>query len=150
MYQVSIKENSMVTKVQQIVNSLVGDIESGSLENEYKLPSINIFSKINRVARDTVEKAYKQLRKQGYIASVPGKGYFVVGKCNKQPKLLLITDKPSSFNSINYVNLLDKLVGYNKGEWAIDFCYPESFKELTEESLRKYDYYIIRPGLFLR
>jgi len=29
---------------------------------------------------NTIEKAYKILRKEGYIISVPGNGYYVYGK----------------------------------------------------------------------
>lgn len=78
MYQIKVVENNRFSKVQQIVNALVKDIETGALEKEERLPSINQFSKKNCVARDTVEKAYKQLRKRGYIASFPSRGYFVL------------------------------------------------------------------------
>lgn len=149
MRQVIIKENCRFTKVQQIFNSLAADIESGRLKDECRLLSITNFSKKNNVARDTVEKAYRQLRKQGYITSIPGKGYFVVGKCRRQLKMLLIADKLSSFNVINYENLSDRLVTNNQGKSPIDICYLESFKDLTEERLKSYDYFILRPDFFM-
>lgn len=74
-----INAESPVTKVDQIVNSLIGQIEQGALANSERLLSINMFSKKHAVARDTVEKAYKRLKARGYIQSVAGKGYYISG-----------------------------------------------------------------------
>src|SRR5215218_9563378 len=129
MYRVKVAENSRVSKVYQIVNALVGDIEAGRLEKEHKLSSINQFSKENSVARDTVEKAYKLLRKRGYIASFPGRGYFVLGSYRKQRKVLLIFNKLSSFKKIIYESLVKALAGKAKVYLQIHNYNPKRLKE---------------------
>lgn len=148
MYQIGIKENSPISKVQQIVNSLAGDIEEGRLKKEYKLPSINQFSESNGVARDTVEKAYKQLRKLGYIKSSPGRGYFVSEKKKRQLKVLLISDKPASFSTTRKDNLLHELGGKDRVDLKVRTCTSRSLIEVVEKMVGDYDYYIISPELF--
>ena len=85
MYQLKIKKNHLISQVQQIVNAVVTDIEKKVFIPKTKLPAINQLSKENKISRDTVEKAYRQLKNEGYIVSVPGRGYFVLAP----PKNLL-------------------------------------------------------------
>lgn len=148
MYQVKVSNNARLSKVQQIVNALVKDIETGRLKADQKLPSINQFSDENRVARDTVEKAYQQLKKRGYIASFPARGYFVLANWKKQKKVLLIFNKLSSFKKIIYENLLKSLGTKAKVDLQIHHYDPRLLKEILEEHLGNYDYYAIMPHFF--
>ena len=75
--------NDKMPIYKQIAQSIGKQIEKGVLKKDFLLPSINIFSDEHAVARDTVERAYKELKKQGYITSVSGKGFYVVGKRNQ-------------------------------------------------------------------
>ncbi len=148
MYHVKVKENHRISKVQQIVNAVVKDIEAGVLPGEKQLPSINQFSDKNNVARDTVEKAYRELRKRGYITSFPGRGYYVLGKNKKQLKVLLIFNKLSSFKKIIYENLLEELDVKAKVDLQIHHYDPKRLKGILEENLGKYDYFVIMPHFF--
>lgn len=59
---------------KQIAQSISRQIDKGQLKKDVLLlPSINIFADQYAVARDTVERGYKELKKQGYITSVSGK-----------------------------------------------------------------------------
>lgn len=53
------------------------DIIDGTLPADYKLPSKRSFSKNLGVSIITVENAYAQLIAEGYIYSIPKKGYYV-------------------------------------------------------------------------
>ena len=53
------------------------DILNGTLTAGYKLPSKRAFSKNLGISTITVENAYAQLVAEGYIYSIPKKGYFV-------------------------------------------------------------------------
>jgi DNA-binding transcriptional regulator YhcF (GntR family) len=63
MFQIS--STNKVPKVKQIVNHIIRNIEKGMLKKDSKLPSINSFSSQYAVARDTIEKAYNELRDEG-------------------------------------------------------------------------------------
>ena len=53
------------------------------------LPSINALSKTYHVSRDTVFKAFADLRERKLIDSTPGKGYYVT---NRKEKIFLLLD----------------------------------------------------------
>jgi DNA-binding transcriptional regulator YhcF (GntR family) len=150
MYQVKVLNNSTVSKVQQIVNAVVHDIEAGVLRPQERLPSINEFSEQNSVARDTVEKAYIQLRKRGFIESFRGRGYFIMGETRKQKKVLLIFNKMSSFKKIIYESLLKSLGTKAKVDLQIHHYSPRQLKTILEENIGKYDCYVIMPHFFLK
>ncbi len=85
-----------------IAEIIAGDIEKGYLPKKAQLPSINEFSAKYLVTRDTLEKAYKQVKKEIYISSSPDTGYFVVGKKDSKLKVLLVFNKVSSYKKIVY------------------------------------------------
>lgn len=148
MYRVKVKENYPISKKQQIVNAVIKDIEKGIFPKEKQLPSINQFSEENNVARDTIGKAYQQLRKRGYITSIPGRGYYVLGKNKKKIKVLLIFNNISSFKKIIYESLLVELGGKVKVDLQIHHYGPKCLKAILEENLGKYDYFVIMPHFF--
>lgn len=60
----------------QIYNQMKSDIESGKIQFGEKLPSKRTFAANLGVSIITVENAYAQLAAEGYIRSVPKKGFF--------------------------------------------------------------------------
>ena len=75
-FAISLSDSSSRPKYEQIIHSIVSGIESNNIRSNERLPSINEMSEMYDIARDTVEKAYKELKKRGIIISVPGKGYY--------------------------------------------------------------------------
>lgn len=75
-FAISISESSERPKYEQIIHSIVSGIESNNIRSNERLPSINELSELHDIARDTVEKAYKELKRRGIIVSIPGKGYY--------------------------------------------------------------------------
>ena len=71
------KSDSKLPKYQQLINSLLQDIEMGELKPGERLPSINEASEECYLSRDTVERAYTELHKMGVITSIFRKGYFI-------------------------------------------------------------------------
>lgn len=74
---IQIKNGSKTPKYLQISDSIITSIKSGILEKGAKLPSINQICADNQLARETVVKAFHQLKQKGLIASVHGKGFYV-------------------------------------------------------------------------
>lgn len=65
------------TLYEHLYKSLKNDILLGNLKTGEKLPSKRSFAKNLGVSTITVENAYGQLMSEGYIYSIPKKGYFV-------------------------------------------------------------------------
>lgn len=62
---------------EQIYSYIKEEIRKGKFLYREKLPSTRSLAQYLQVSRSTVEVAYEQLLSEGYIESVPYKGYFV-------------------------------------------------------------------------
>lgn len=109
MYEFKFNHKDKVPIFKQIANSVIRDIERGVVDKDFQLPSINEVSDQYSIARDTIERAYKELKKQGYTTSVAAKGYYVTGKKDVRIKVLLVFNKLSSFKRIIYDNFVATL-----------------------------------------
>jgi len=144
LYLIKINEYSSTPKYKQIVNSIVSGIENQSIQVSDKLPSINEVSISFDVSRDTVEKAYRELKKQGLIKSVPGKGFYISNVNYRQKrKIFLLFNKLSAHKKIIYDAFVETL-GDNVG---IDFfVYHNNFRifqDLITNNDGSYTHYVI-------
>lgn len=96
-------------KYKQIAKAIITDIERGEFKVGDKLLSITKFSLLHTVSRDTVERAYNELRSQGYIKAVKSKGFFVVGKKRAAAKILVLSNKNKRSRKGVYAGLLESL-----------------------------------------
>lgn len=143
---IQIDEYSITPKYLQICNSILRGIEEKKIEKDDILPSINDLSVALEVARNTIERAYKELKKYNVINSVAGKGYFITDTQFTQPvKVLLLFNKLSSHKKIIYDAFAETL-GSNA---AIDFYIYNSnfnfFKKLLSRNIDHYSKLIIFP-----
>ena len=74
---IPIDSNSKVHIYEQIYQYIKNEIREGSLSTGERLPSTRALAAHLEVSRSTVELSYDQLLSEGYIESVPYKGYFV-------------------------------------------------------------------------
>ena len=65
----------------QIVDGFKTQILAGVLEAGEKLPSVRELATELSINPNTIQRAYRQLEAEGWIATVPGKGCFV---CNDE------------------------------------------------------------------
>jgi DNA-binding transcriptional regulator YhcF (GntR family) len=141
-----INHQSEVPKYRQVVDLIISDIESGIFKQGQRIPSINETSEELLLSRDTVEKAYVFLREKGILSSVRGKGYYVNQvNVQKQIKVALIFNKLSNYKRSLYYSFIETL-----GSKAITdvFIYNYDllqFKNIIENHLSKYDYFVILP-----
>ena len=63
----------------QIVDGFKAQILAGVLEAGEKLPSVRELATELSINPNTIQRAYRELELQGWVASVPGKGNFVNG-----------------------------------------------------------------------
>lgn len=70
-------EKSRKSIYEQIIDNMKDQIITGILSEDEKLPSIRELSKILTVNPNTIQKAYRELERQGYVYTVLGSGCFV-------------------------------------------------------------------------
>ena len=94
-FQNQIDHDSGIPKFQQVANLIRMNIESGVIQENSKLPSITKLSASCLISRITVERAYRQLKKQGYISHAAGKGFFVEKRDTQYQIIHLVINKLS-------------------------------------------------------
>ena len=63
----------------QITDGVREQIKAGILEKGDKLPSVRELAASLAINPNTIQRAYRELEVEGWIATVPGKGCFVCG-----------------------------------------------------------------------
>lgn len=144
--EIKINENSSKPKYKQIIDLIRNGISKGELKVGQKLPSINELSETCYLSRDTVEKAYRQLKESKIIISVRGKGYYtaktdLISKLN----VFFLINKSSSYKMMIY-NSFVNAVGINAHvNLSIYNCEESLFVNAIQKNLGAYDYYVIMP-----
>ncbi|PTN09765.1 GntR family transcriptional regulator [Mangrovibacterium marinum] len=141
-----IDSESEVPKYLQVEEMIVTDIESGIFKQGQRIPSINETSEDLLLSRDTVEKAYANLRKKGVLVSVKGKGYYVNQITHsKRLKIALIINKLSNYKR----SLYNSFVQTTGNKASVDvFIYHydiDEFETIINENQKHYDYFVILP-----
>lgn len=85
---------------QDIVASIIKDIQNGSLEKGSKLPSIRQLSQTYACSKDTAQRALLDLKYQNYIYAVPKSGYYVLEGYNETDDKALLN--LNDYNQLAY------------------------------------------------
>lgn len=143
---IKINEASRVPKYKQIVDSIIDGINCGYLLMEDQIPSINALSERFNLSRDTVDKAYRLLKKQNVIVSVKGKGFYV-SKTNLSVKVnvLFLINKLSTYKMRIYNAFVETLGRNAKVDLDIYHCEPDVFLNILNKKKNGYNYYVIMP-----
>ena len=70
----------------QIIDGFKEQISTGVLQSGDKLPSVRELAVELSINPNTIQRAYRQLEMEGWIATVPGKGCFVCGCPAEDPQ----------------------------------------------------------------
>jgi len=136
----TIKFTHSVSKFKSLADGISLSIMQGSLKEGDNLPSINEASVYYKVSRDTIFKAYNELKKRGLIDSNPTIGYFVTGEVNH---VLLLLDTYSSFKQ----NLYHRFVANLPENYKVDLIFHQYnerlFETIIRESIGKYSMYLV-------
>ncbi|WP_228852953.1 GntR family transcriptional regulator [Aegicerativicinus sediminis] len=141
---IKINESSRIPKYKQIVESIINDIAKGKLEIGKKIPSINEVSETCNLSRDTVEKAYRELKCRKVIVSVKGKGFYIaktdlISKLN----IFFLINKPSSYKMRIYNSFVNEIGANGHVTLSIYHCDEGLFRKELQKSMGAYDYYVI-------
>ena len=136
---ISLNGTSSETKLQQLTNEIIRVIHTELKEGD-SLPSVNALSRSLNISRDTVFKAYRELKRRRIVDSTPTKGYFVNREMNR---VLLLLDYYSPFKDLVYQEIGKNLMG----KFSLDLVFHHYNKNLFEsiilESIGWYNNYVI-------
>ncbi|MFK7814566.1 MAG: GntR family transcriptional regulator [Maribacter sp.] len=141
---IQINESSRVPKYKQIVESIISDISKGKIPIGQKIPSINELSEYCNLSRDTVEKAYRELKNKKVIVSVKGKGFYttktdLISKIN----ILFLVNKPSSYKLLIYNSFVNQIGVDGHVSLSIYHCDESLFVKEIQKNIGHFDYYVI-------
>ncbi len=107
MFQLDVKSRKSI--YEQVIDQLKAQIMEGALCTGQKLPSVRELSKSISVNPNTVQKAYRELERQGYIYTTSGVGTFVADKSaiTADPKMLEKAKKnlEDAFSALLYLGI---------------------------------------------
>lgn len=78
MMQILLSNSAGVPIYQQIMEQIQQAILTGELAEGETLPSLRVLARDLRVSVITTTRAYNELAAEGYVANVPGKGFYVL------------------------------------------------------------------------
>lgn len=143
---IHLDEYSANPKYQQVADSIRQAVHDGKLKENDVVPSINELSFDLAVSRDTIEKAYRKLKHDGVLGSVPGKGFFIRSTAlEKQLKIFLLFNKLSEHKKLIY----DAFAATLGDKAIIDFYIYNNdftiFRKLLSRDLSSYSHCVIIP-----
>ncbi len=131
-------------KYRQIVKSVLRHIENGDIAVGEQLPSINTVSLELDLSRDTVVKAYKELRGRGVVEARHGKGFYISSSSTgNEVNICLLFNKLSQHKKVVYDAFLSHLGNNARVDLYIynnDF---DTFSELINRHLGSYTHFVI-------
>ncbi len=128
------------SKVTQLADTLSQAISRKEFLEGDSLPSINQLSAQYGVSRDTVFKAFLDLRERGLIDSTPGKGYYVTSQVTN---VLLLLDQYTPFKEALYNSFVKHLPINYKIDLLFHQYNERLFNTIIRESIGKYNKYIV-------
>lgn len=131
------QQSSKVTQLADLISQAISMREF--LEGD-SLPSINELSRRCGVSRDTVFKAFSDLRERGIIDSTPRKGYFVTGQVTN---VLLLLDQYTPFKETLYNSFAKHLPVNYKVDLLFHQYNERLFSTIVRESVGKYNKYVV-------
>ena len=116
MFQINLRSQQSI--YEQIIDNIKELIIRGVLEEDSELPSIRELSRSLTVNPNTVQKAFKELEREGFIYKVKGRGTFVSPRREQQVDPAAVkkisTDIRNSVQELSYLGLpqaeIEKLV----------------------------------------
>lgn len=128
------------TKVKQLAEAMRQAIAQGKYKEGEMLPSINKISKDLNIARDTVFKAFQELKISGAIQSAPTKGYYVTSSINH---VLVVLDIFSPYKNKLYNALTENLSPNDRLDLYFHHYNEDHFNMIIKNSLGRYNKYIV-------
>lgn len=113
MLQLDLKSRKSI--YEQVMDQLKEQIMTGQMATEEKLPSVRELSKSITVNPNTVQKAYRELERQGYVYTTSGVGTFVADRSEIHADLPALQKAQENLDDA-FRQLLFLGIGYEKAK----------------------------------
>jgi len=139
-FHFAVNHQSNMLKFQQLIDSINEAVSKNLLQVGDMLPSVNQLCKESALSRDTVFKAYAELKNRGVIESVPNRGYFVAKAVTK---IFLFLDTFKAYKEVLYGSFLENLPENIAVDLHFHHYNIDDFEKIIKESIGKYTKYIV-------
>ncbi len=136
----NIDESSAIPKYLQVVNAFEEAVKSDKMKVGDNLPSVNEMCSKCGLSRDTVFKAYSELKNRKLIESVPNKGYYV---SSNSSNVFLFLDTLKAYKEVLYGAFRSALPGRINVDVHFHHYNPRVFEDILRYAAGKYSHYII-------
>jgi DNA-binding transcriptional regulator YhcF (GntR family) len=134
---------------KQIVQCIFKGIDSGMLNQDDKLPSVNSIAEGFGLARGSVFTAYNELRSSGIIDSVPGKGYFIRSTQTRLTQnIFLLFNTFAPYKEALYNSIVQNLPDGSRIDIYFHHHNKILFENLIREEASYYNCFIIMPEIY--
>ena len=113
MLQLDLKSRKSI--YEQVMDQLKEQIMTGQMATGEKLPSVRELSKSITVKPNTVQKAYRELERQGYVYTTSGVGTFVADRSEIHADLPALQKAQENLDDA-FRQLLFLGIGYEKAK----------------------------------
>ncbi len=141
-YKPTIDDLLSTPKYLQLVESIENAVQSNVLNEGDALPSVNFLIKECALSRDTVFKAYSELKRRKIVESVPNKGYYV--SVNTQ-KVFLFLDTFKAYKEVLYGAFRNALPLSYHVDVHFHHYNVDVFESILNNVAGKYSHYIVMP-----
>lgn len=143
---IQIEQLSKVPKYIQISDSIIHRIKNGDLSKGSKLPSINQICQDNKLAKETVVKAFNRLKEKGLIDSVHGKGFYVSSTNTKTiDRIFVLFDTFTSYKETLFHGIKEAFGSNSVLDIYFHHFNYEVFKSTIASHIGNYTSYIVIP-----
>lgn len=123
-----------------MVDAVVTAVNRRTLREGDSLPSVNGLIRDSGLSRDTVFRAYAELKRRGVVEAIPNKGYFVA---SSHHRVFVFLDTYKAYKEVLYNSFKEALpqdvvVDINFHHYNIDV-----FRTIIQNSLGKFDAYVV-------
>jgi DNA-binding transcriptional regulator YhcF (GntR family) len=144
--KININGKSGTPKYEQLVNEIIRHVRAKRLCLGDKLPSIHEICSNCDISRDTVVIAYNELKNRGIVSPKHGKGFYISSTTFKSKlKIFLLFDVMNGYKEVLYRSFVNKLGVDYQVDIFFHYYNLKVFKQLIEDNLNKYGYYVIMP-----
>lgn len=143
-----IAPDSDVPKYKQLLAEIETNILSGVYKKGTHLPSMTEIATYTGMSKETVKRALVALRDKGYIASCPGKGYYVSRDADEIPlhlNILMILGRLDIFKQLLVDSFTSALMGKAEVKIVLHNGDVDHLETCLEQYLDTYDYYVVSP-----
>ena len=142
----ALKKTQSLSKHESIVLGIKETIDAGELSIGSHLPSVNNMMDQTGFARQTIVKAYLELKENGIVESKNRQGYYVASSnTNQELKVALLLYAFHTFQEIFYNTIRENLSETIKTDVFFHHNDLETFESIIERISGKYGMYIIAP-----